>query len=94
MISDRFFQGHAQRLVSGLRVGDRCDLECDCFADSDGYRYGSNHSDHPEFQFEFETVLAIERESEDCTRVDFESGFSCGFPPDHWIDVDGEQVRS
>ncbi|TPI86404.1 hypothetical protein [Mesorhizobium sp. B2-8-9] len=89
---DRYTNGNAQRLISELRVGDRCDLEGDIFADP--IFDASTISEHPEFQFEFETVLAIERETSDCIRVDFESGFSCGFPPDHWLDVDGEQVRS
>ena len=83
--TDRFVDGHVQRRVLDLRVGDRVDLEGDLIADPAG--------DHPEFEFEFEVVDHIERETEDCIRVDFRSGLSCGFPPDHWVDVDGEQVR-
>ena len=89
---DRWIMGHVERRVDALRIGDRVDLEADIFADPYG---GSDVADspHPEFAFEFEVVADIERETPDCIRVDFESGFSCGFPPDHWIDVDGEQVR-
>ncbi|RWO06324.1 MAG: hypothetical protein EOS07_22055 [Mesorhizobium sp.] len=94
MITERYTNGNAQRLVSALKPGDRCDLERDIFADSDYYVRGRpENSQHPEFQFEFEAVQAIEIESSDCIRVDFESGFSCGFPPDHWLDVDAEQIR-
>lgn len=93
MTPDRYTDGHVQRRVDALRIGYRVDLECDCFADPDGYTRGPDASDHPEFAFEFERVESIERETPDCIRVDFESGFSCGFPPDHLIDVDGEQVR-
>ncbi|MER9833396.1 hypothetical protein NKJ28_00265 [Mesorhizobium sp. M0145] len=79
-----------------MKPGDRCDLESDIFADHCGGAIDSaamGDTEHPEFQFEFETVQAIEIESADCIRVDFESGFSCGFPSDHWLDVDAEQIR-
>lgn len=91
-MKDRFINGNAQRRVDMLRIGDRVDLENDIFADPDGYVSGPNNSSHPEFQYEFQEVLEIERESEDCICVYF-NNFACGFPPDHWIDVDGEQVR-
>lgn len=87
--SDRYQFGVAQRQVAHLQPGDRVDLEGDVVADP-GWANGGQ-SEHPEFEFEFEVVLASEREGKDCTRVDFESGFSCGFPPDHWLDVDAEQ---
>lgn len=84
--------------IDALRVGQRVDLEADACADPDYHNAARDgdldaflYSDHPEFKFEFETVLCVERESECCIRVDFESGFSCGFPPDHLVDVDGEQ---
>ena len=77
-------EGVAKRYVRDLRIGDRVDLEADTFADP-------AHDPHSPFQFEFEVVAGVERETDDCTRVDFESGFSCGFPPDHLVDVDGEQ---
>ena len=75
--------------VLSLRIGQRVDLECDPIADpgNDG-----DKSDHPEFAYEFEVVESIERETEDCVCVYFESGFTCGFPVDHDVDVDPEQV--
>ncbi len=85
---DRYTQGNAQRRVDALRIGDRVDLEDDAIADPD-----KANGDHPEFMFEFQIVAEIERESDDCICLTFEGGFVCGFPPDHWLDVDGEQVR-
>ncbi len=85
-------EGAAKRRIDLLKVGDRVDLEADAIADPEYHASGDPMaSSHPEWQFEFERVLEIERETADCIRVDFESGFSCGFPPDHLIDVDGEQ---
>jgi len=80
--------------IDKLRVGQRVDLEGDVFADPETYAADgdASHSQHPEFQFEFEVVAAITRETEDCICVDFESGFCCGFESDHEVDVDGEQV--
>ncbi len=85
--------------IDQLRIGQRVDLEGDMFADpeyylaaQDGEESPEFNSEHPEWQFEFEKVLAVEIETDECTRVDFESGFSCGFPPDHEVDVDGEQT--
>jgi len=93
MTSERYVHGHVERLVSALRPGDRVDLAGDIFADPIGHIDALEQSDHPEFQFEFETVESVDVESADCICVYFESGFACGFPPDHWIDVDGEQIR-
>lgn len=78
--------------VDALRIGQRVDLELDIFADPE-YVVSNNPDDsmHPEFQFEFEVVAEIDRETADCICVYFESGFSCGFPPDHLVDVDSEQ---
>lgn len=87
--------GVAKRRVDQLQPGDRVDLEGDAYADpwpedqSADEHYAA--TEHREFAFEFETVLQVVRESADCIRVDFESGLSFGFPPDHLIDVDGEQ---
>jgi hypothetical protein len=79
--------------IENLRIGQRVDLEGDLFADTLYYEADDpGASDHPEFQFEWETVAAIERETGECIRVDFASGFSCGFPPDHEVDIDGEQT--
>jgi hypothetical protein len=89
--------GAAKRYVRDLHIGDRVDLENDMYADADAWAAFENGEDgdavrsHPEFAFEFERVAWMERETADCIRVDFESGFSCGFPPDHPVDVDGEQ---
>jgi hypothetical protein len=89
-----WIEGAAKRYVRDLQPGDRVDLEGDAFADPD---YIPSGEDAPEgymgsrFQFEFERVMEVEQETPDCIRVDFESGFSCGFPPDHLVDVDGEQ---
>lgn len=78
--------------ISELYIGQRVDLEGDSIADPDtALKMGSTA--HPEFEFEFETVMEIERETANCILVVFESGFSCGFPPGHMVDVDGEQVR-
>jgi hypothetical protein len=38
-------------------------------------------------------VEAVVPETDECTRVEFEGGFVCGFAPDHMIEVDGEQER-
>lgn len=78
-------EGVARRYVRDLAAGDRVDLEGDVIADPEG------GDDHPEFAFEFEVVASVERETPDCYCVYFESGFACGFPPDHLVDVDGEQ---
>lgn len=83
-MEDRYTFGNVQRRADMVQISDRLDLQNDPIADN---------GEHPEFAFEFETVAAIERETSDCIRIDFESGFSCGFPTDHWIDVDGEQFR-
>lgn len=93
MIPDRYVDGHVQRRVDMLKIGDRVDLENDIFADPCAKNsLGLGDSEHPEFAYEFQTVHEIEQESADCICVYFDN-FACGFPPDHWIDVDGEQVR-
>jgi len=91
-IPDRWIEGHAERRIDQLRPGDRVDCEGDPIADPN---YGDDGatSDHPEFRFEFEVVLSVVVETNDCSCVEFESGFTCGFPPDYWIEVDAEQVR-
>lgn len=84
-----------------LKVGQRVDLQCDPVADPDGYDYArdgeGSGSQHPEWAFEFETVAEIEYEPhpvEPAICVTFESGFVCGFPPDHEVEVDPEQPDS
>ncbi len=81
---DRYIDGHVQRRVDRCRVGDRIDLEDDSIADP-------QHS-HPEFECEFQVLREIERKTPDCIVLHFDN-FSCGFPPDHCLTVDGEQVR-
>jgi len=99
MSRTQFIDGKAKRYVRDLREGDLVDLENDMYADADAWAAFKNGEDgdavrsHPEFEFEFQTVSWIERETEDCISVSFESGFSCGFPPDHLVDVDGEQAE-
>lgn len=78
-IKDRYANGHAQRRIDQVRVGDRLDLQNDRYADPKGLRG-------------VETVRNIEHETKTCIRLDFDN-LSVGFPLDHWIDVDGEQIR-
>lgn len=87
---ENYNQGVTRRLVTFLRPGDKCDLENDPIADNFDEREG----EPSRFEFEFERVLSVTIESADCVRVDFESGFSCGFPINHEIEVDGEQTRT
>ena len=63
--------------VTELLPGDLVNLQGDIFADN---------GEHPEFEFELQTVIEVERETPNCVRVDFESG-SFGFPPDYTVDV-------
>lgn len=74
--------------AADLIAGDMVDLENDRYADPKGYR--GVESDHPEFEFEHETVAGVEAETPDCVRVDFESGLSVGFPPDHLLKLNRE----
>lgn len=84
-------QGVTRCRVDHLQIGQRVDLQSDPFADSEAFWGGDEATLHPAFQFEFETVAEIEGEGPDCICVTFESGFSCGFPPSHEVDIDGEQ---
>lgn len=68
------------RRVDQLKVGMLVDLEGDEVADP--------NDDHDEFEFEYQTVDQVEQETPNCIRVDFRSGFSCGFPPWHWVKID------
>jgi hypothetical protein len=81
--------GSAQCQVKDLKLGQRIDLENDVFADPNGYVDPGNGE--IAFQCEFQEVLQIEIESPDCTLIGY-SGGACGFPPDHWLCVDGEQT--
>ena len=81
--------------VEDLRLGQRVDLENDTIADPEGYAFARDGEGdgtlHPEFALEFQTVLDITLEGPECICVTFTSGFACGFPPDHVVEVDGEQ---
>jgi hypothetical protein len=96
---DTYIDCATRRPVTELRPGDRVDLQLDAIADAGGWAAVENgeswiaNTSHPEWEFEWEVVAAVERETADCIRVDFESGFSCGFPADWLVEVDGEQVR-
>lgn len=74
----------ARIAISELRIGDKVDLEGDAYADPNA----GDGSDHPEFEFEYERVMHVERETPETTVVHFESGFSCGFPHDHEVEVE------
>lgn len=86
----------ATRPVSELKPGHRVDLLCDEIADAEFFHSGdANDASHPEWDFEFETVLSVEREDTpngSAYVVTFESGFTCGFPIDYAVTVDPEQV--
>lgn len=66
--------------VDALEPGDLVDLEGDRYADAP-----DSESDNSEFEFEFQVVIDVVRETPDCMRVDFESGSSFGFPPSHEV---------
>lgn len=66
------------RKISELKPGDAVDLEGDKYADPE--------RDHPAYEYEYQIVFEIERETADCIRVDFD-GESVGFPVDHVVKV-------
>lgn len=80
--------------IDALRIGQRVDLEGDRYADPDNNSENGWRSTHPEFESEYEIVFDTVSESSGCIRVDFNSGFSCGFPPDHLVTVDEDQDES
>jgi len=73
--------------VEDLRPGDMVDLEADLYADPACHECSWERCEHPEFHSEYETVSEVEIETAACVRVDFESGFSCGFPMGHRVYV-------
>lgn len=89
-MTDSYTQGVARRPVLELRAGDRVDLQGDVFADPTGYAGGESN---PVLECEFQIVESVERETPDCVCVYFENWNPVGFPADHLVDVDGEQVR-
>ncbi len=83
-------EGVCYRRVDELQVGDRVDLQGDMFGDPDHEEDGHDC----QFEFEYEAVMSIEVEKTpvvDCYVVTFVSGFTCGFPVYHEVEVDGEQ---
>jgi hypothetical protein len=69
-----------KKRIDALQPGDLVDLQGDKYADADT-------TQHPEWEFEFETVAVVEQEAANCFLVHFESGFACGFPPHHEVEV-------
>jgi hypothetical protein len=69
--------------IQDLLPGDFVDLFNDKFADPNS----TPDKGFKGFEFEFEIVLEVVPETATCTRIDFESGFSCGFPPDHQVKI-------
>lgn len=93
--------GEIKCRIDALVIGQRVDLQNDIIADPLGHLASQGEpyeSDHPEFEYEFCVVESITDETtngEPCLVVNFLiSGgeFTCGFPPDHEVDVDGEQA--
>lgn len=78
--------------IDQLKIGQRVDLEGDTIADVLGYMTHGEETDHPEFVFDYEVVLDLIPEGPDCICVHFNSGFACGFPPEHLVDIDPEQT--
>lgn len=83
--------------IDQLKLGQRVDLQNDMIADPEAYQAFQNGEDggavtsHPEFEFDYEVVHDLIPEGPDCICVNFNSGFACGFPPDHLVDIDPEQ---
>lgn len=66
-----------KKRVDELQPGDMLDLEGDFYADN---------GHHPEFEFMYQPVWDVERETPDCLVVHCDN-FSCGFPPYHVVAV-------
>lgn len=92
-MKDRHNAGVTTRRIDHVRVGDRLDLAGDMYADgpdpdpTTGLKF-----EHPEFEFEYQTVSGIESRPNGVNLI-FESDFTCVFPYSHWVEVDGEQER-
>ena len=67
----------AQIKAKDIKVGMQLDLEGDCWADG---------ADEPslDLKFEYADVLAVERETPDCIRVET-NVVTVGFPLDHLV---------
>lgn len=66
--------------VKDLRAGMMVDLYGDKFMDP-------NCDPGETYEYEYGVVENTTRETSNCTVVDFENYVSCGFPPDHLVDV-------
>lgn len=66
-----------RKRISELQPGDLVNLEGDHYADN---------GEHPEFEFEYAEVGEIELETPTCTVIHFDK-ISCGFPPNHVVEV-------
>jgi hypothetical protein len=94
-MKDSYIDGVAKRRIDQVRIGDLIDFQSDPLADPDRDDDAGELGNHPEFEFEFAAVESIELEPHDtdpCIVLHTTQG-SYGFPPDHWIEVDGEQIR-
>ena len=84
-LEDRYVNGCLRRRVDQVRIGDHIDLEWDAIADPLGER-------SEEFSYDFAIVEEIVNETQNCIVLSTTQG-TFGFPSEHWLDVDGEQVR-
>lgn len=77
--------------VMDLRVGDLIDLEGDPYADP---KTDPSTEPHPFWTYEYAKVDDLDLETDDCLRVDFENGPSCGFPIDHQVRIGSEAINA
>ncbi len=85
-MKDRYIDGHAQRRIDQVRVGDLLELEHDEYADP-AYHHDGYGSDN--FKYEFARVLNVERKSDNWFVLYTTQG-AFRFPPDHWVNVGGD----
>lgn len=71
-----------QKQAQALQPGDLVDLQDDTYADKNKC---------PAFEYEYQIVEAVERETHCCVAVHFEGGPVIGFPPEHLLRVSGEK---
>lgn len=81
--------------VTDLQPGDYLNLEGDPIADGPCAYEDPDCQRHRQqmHEMEYSVVTAIEREADNCIRVDFENDDSYGFPPDHIVLREGHDVR-
>lgn len=68
-----------KKAIKDLQSGDLVDLQGDKHADP--------QSDVVSYKFEYAEVEAVVRETRQCYVVHFCGDKSCGFPPDHEVEV-------